>query len=269
MSVQAMTWALEQRIVTSPTARHVLLCLANYADKNGKAAFPSANSLSEDTGLSVRTVRTALESLREVEAITLGNQAIAAAYIDRNDRRPVVYDLCIDRGAADAPGSERGASDDTTGCSSRTNGVQLTAERGAGAAPNPSFNHPLTINNPKEQRAEAPAKGQKFDPLTAKPANVTAEVWADWVAHRKEIRKPLTETSCKRQAKELEGHATPDVVILLSITNGWTGLFPEKVSANVRPIQQSRFTNLPPVNADEIRAKTEENKRLGVRRANF
>lgn len=38
---------------------------------------------------------------------------------------------------------------------------------------------------------------------------------------------------------------------------------------NVRPIQQSRFTNLPPVNADEIRAKTEENKRLGVRRANF
>lgn len=269
MSVQAMTWALEQRIVTSPTARHVLLCLANYADKNGKAAFPSASSLSEDTGLSVRTIRTALESLREAEVITLGNQAIAAAYIDRHDRRPVVYDLCMDRGAADAPGSERGESDDTTGCSSCTNGVQLTTERGAAPAPNPSFNHPLTINDPKEHGAAAPAKGKKFDALAAKPANVSAEVWADWVAHRKEIRKPLTETSCKRQAKELEGHASPDAVILLSITNGWTGLFPEKVTANVRPIQMSRFTNLPPVNAAEIRAKTEENKRLGVRRANF
>lgn len=32
---------------------------------------------------------------------------------------------------------------------------------------------------------------------------------------------------------------------------------------------KSRYTNLPQVNADEIRAKTEENKRLGVRRANF
>ncbi|WP_052469433.1 YdaU family protein [Pseudomonas massiliensis] len=32
---------------------------------------------------------------------------------------------------------------------------------------------------------------------------------------------------------------------------------------------KSRYTNLPQVNADEIRARTEENKRLGVRRANF
>jgi uncharacterized protein YdaU (DUF1376 family) len=32
---------------------------------------------------------------------------------------------------------------------------------------------------------------------------------------------------------------------------------------------KSRYTNLPQVNAEEIRAKTEENKRLGVRRANF
>ena len=81
MSVQAMTWALEQRLVMAPTARHVLLCLANYADKAGRGAFPSANSLSEDTGLAVRTIRTALESLREAGAIRLGNQAIAAAYM--------------------------------------------------------------------------------------------------------------------------------------------------------------------------------------------
>ena len=40
--------------------------------------------------------------------------------------------------------------------------------------------------------------------------------------------------------------------------------------ANVRPLpQQSRFVNLPQVNAEEIRAKTEENAKLGVSRANF
>ncbi|SFI69985.1 Helix-turn-helix domain-containing protein [Pseudomonas guineae] len=165
MSVQAMTWALEQRVVTTPSARHVLLCLANYADKNGKAAFPSANSLSEDTGLSVRTIRTALEALREAGVISLGNQAIAAAYIDRHDRRPVVYDLAMQRGAATAPGAERGATaalgsaergeiDAAAGCNPCTNGVQLTTERGAAAAPNPSFNHPLTINKLKISSAK-------------------------------------------------------------------------------------------------------------------
>ncbi|SER19535.1 hypothetical protein SAMN04244573_03077 [Azotobacter beijerinckii] len=43
---------------------------------------------------------------------------------------------------------------------------------------------------------------------------------------------------------------------------------PQNVRAFPQP-QQSRFTNLPPVNAEEIRARTAENERLGVRRANF
>lgn len=43
---------------------------------------------------------------------------------------------------------------------------------------------------------------------------------------------------------------------------------PQNVRAFPQP-QQSRFTNLPPVNAEEIRAKAAENAKLGVRRANF
>ncbi|MCY1391375.1 hypothetical protein D9M71_62140 [compost metagenome] len=43
-----------------------------------------------------------------------------------------------------------------------------------------------------------------------------------------------------------------------------------KTPANVRPIHfASNFTNLPEFNGDEIRARTAENERLGVRRANF
>jgi DNA-binding transcriptional ArsR family regulator len=235
-----MTWALEQREVTAPTARHVLLCLANYADKDGKAAFPSASSLSEDTGLSVRTIRTALDTLREAGVIALGNQAIAAAYIVRHDRRPVVYDLVMVRGAATASGAERGAADDTTGCSSCANGVQLTTQRGAAAAPNPSFNHPLTVNEPKEPGAGAPPKRVKFDPLTAKPANVGEQAWADWCQHRKEIGKPLTAKSCEQQAKTLANHPAPDGVLATSISNGWTGIFPDRTAAasNVHPFTQ-------------------------------
>lgn len=236
MSVQAMTWALEQTDVMTPTARHVLLCLANYADKSGKGAFPSANSLSADTGLSVRTIRSALEALREAGVIALGNQAIAAAYIDRHDRRPVVYDLSMGRGAAAASGGERGAADDTAGCSSCTNGVQLTPERGAGAAPNPSFNHQLPVNDPKEQGAGAPrppAKPLKFDPLTACPPNASPKAWAGFCEMRKAKKAVLTLTACELIATKLSKHPAPDAVLNQSTENGWTGLYPEKLTHEI------------------------------------
>jgi hypothetical protein len=90
--------------------------------------------------------------------------------------------------------------------------------------------------------AGAPAKSGKFDPLTAKPENVSEKAWADWCQHRKEIRKPLTAKSCEQQAKALLGHAAPDQVLATSISNGWTGIFPDKVASNVHPFPQSRHT---------------------------
>lgn len=91
----------------------------------------------------------------------------------------------------------------------------------------------------------ASRKAPKFDPLTACPANVTPSVWADWCQHRKEIRKPLTATTCAKQAKTLAGHHAPDAVINQSISNGWTGLFPEKVLPGA---QQGQRRNGPDFN---------------------
>jgi hypothetical protein len=73
--------------------------------------------------------------------------------------------------------------------------------------------------------------------LTAKPGNVSEQTWADWCQHRVEIRKPLTAKTCEQQAKALANHPAPDAVINQSISNGWTGLFPEKVltGAQQRP----------------------------------
>jgi len=140
-----MSWALSLPVQTlkDSSARHVLLCLANYAGSNGAGAFPSATTLAQDTGLSERTVRYKLDALEESGLIKKGNQAIAAVHIDRHDRRPVVYDLQISRGANAAPRSERGA-DDATGCNSQQNGVQPETERGAESAPNTSINHQVT-----------------------------------------------------------------------------------------------------------------------------
>lgn len=134
-----MSWALSRRdLGKDSSARHVLLCLANYAAADGRGAFPSAKTLTEDTGLSERTVRSKLDLLEGQGLIVRGNQALAAVYIDRHDRRPVVYDLMLKRGAVDAP------RDEGAGCSQQQNGVQPMTERGAAIAPNTSLNHQLT-----------------------------------------------------------------------------------------------------------------------------
>ncbi|WP_437179544.1 helix-turn-helix domain-containing protein [Pseudomonas muyukensis] len=180
MSVQAMTWALAipKAALENPAARHVLLCLANYAGSDGRGAFPSAGTLSDDTGLSERTVRLKLDELAQAGWIAEGNQAIAAAHIDRRDRRPVVYDLLIKRGATAAPRPERGAGN-STGCSSQQNGVQQNAERGAAAAPNPSLNQstlslrepfPMSLEwepNPELLKAYARRAGLTLDQFNA------------------------------------------------------------------------------------------------------
>jgi len=124
VSWQATAWAIEQQEVTDPITLLVLLCLANYADAVGANAFPSIDRLARDSRLVIRAVQYQLRKLEREGLIRRGNQAIAAAHICRADRRPIVYDLLMQRGAPHAPG--RGALDaprEVTGCTETTNGV--------------------------------------------------------------------------------------------------------------------------------------------------
>lgn len=137
MSVQAMTWALQQQRVTDPTERHVLLCLANYADADGDSMFPSIEALCRDTGRSERTVQYTLRALQAAGVIARSNPALAAAKIRRGDKRPTVYRLCMACGEPAPEGPSRGAMvapREVTGCKQRPNGVQPIA-------PDPSVNH--------------------------------------------------------------------------------------------------------------------------------
>ncbi|NMY67322.1 helix-turn-helix domain-containing protein [Pseudomonas sp. WS 5414] len=252
MSIQSMVWALEQQEIKDSTCRHVLLCLANYAGSDGRGAFPSALTLATDTGLSERTVRYKLDALEAAGLIRRGNQSIAAAYIDRHDRRPVVYDLIEKRGAPDAPRSERGANEDATGCSSEQNGVQMTTERGAAAAPNTSSIRQLPVNKPKEGAdksagVQAKGKSSKFDPLTAKPENASETAWADFCDMRKAKRAPLTRRACELIAKKLANHPEPDAVLDKSTASSWSDVYPDSVlpGAGAKNGKPSAFNNLP------------------------
>ncbi len=64
MSVQAITWALEQT-TGSATGKAILLCLANYADKHG-ACFPGQKTLADECEVSVRTVVEWMAKLEEL-----------------------------------------------------------------------------------------------------------------------------------------------------------------------------------------------------------
>ncbi|WP_223119689.1 helix-turn-helix domain-containing protein [Salinicola corii] len=144
MSVEAMSWAMNQTVVTDSGARFVLVGLANHADKFGRNAFPSNKTLSEYTGLSGRTVTRKIADLLELGVIQEGNQAIVAAHIPRPDQRPVLYDIAMTddtpkRGDRVSPRSERGDNVTGVGCQPDTNGVTSVQERGDTVSPETSF----------------------------------------------------------------------------------------------------------------------------------
>ncbi|CAI8856666.1 hypothetical protein [Pseudomonas sp. IT-P291] len=111
-------------------------------------------------------------------------------------------------------------------------------------------------SNQEKQGANAPGKSPKFDPLLAKPENVSVQVWSDWCQHRKEIHKPLTAKSCEQQAKALANHTAPDSVLTLSISNGWTGIFPDKTVSPAHPLPTSRHSGF---DTRDYKAGTKEN----------
>ncbi|MCT8506165.1 helix-turn-helix domain-containing protein [Chromohalobacter moromii] len=160
MSVEATSWALQQQAITDPAARAVLFGLANHANHEGRHAFPSVDLLCRYTGLGRRTVIAKLKRLQDEGLIRKGNQKVAAAIIDRADRRPVVYDLALgvgiesidigDEQSPDVPESrdaenaprenEPGAAD----APREGDGVQMTTPRGARAAPETSLTNPYS-----------------------------------------------------------------------------------------------------------------------------
>lgn len=91
-----MTWALDHRQTgpLSPEHRLVLVALADYADPAGRGAWPSASTLADRLGVTVRAVRRSIAALEAAALIERGDQRHVEHY--RGDRRPVVYDLALE-----------------------------------------------------------------------------------------------------------------------------------------------------------------------------
>ncbi|MGI9335760.1 MAG: DUF1376 domain-containing protein [Gammaproteobacteria bacterium] len=83
----------------------------------------------------------------------------------------------------------------------------------------------------EEKPRKSASPGAPFDPLAmALPEGVSVDAWREWVHHRRELRKPLTERAARMALNTLERleDELPEAVIARSIQAGWTGLFPDK-----------------------------------------
>lgn len=196
MSVAAMHWAMWQQKVKDPVARQVLLALANFAGERNEA-FASVATLCVITHLGERTVRAKQDDLVRLGVMSLGNQAIAAAYIGDAGRRPTVYLLHVtdiesgwqvaqrtalemaasrkgsrsssrETGAGAAP-LETGAGAAPLGCGSGNEGVQELPPTGAAAAPNTGI-EPSIESSSASKEAAAPAPAPSAPPPPPAPA---------------------------------------------------------------------------------------------------
>lgn len=185
MSLRALTWAIYEigSTLKDASAYRVLLILADNANDEGKGAYPSASTIAEETGMSLRTVRNKLNDLETAGIIMRGDQALAD-YLPAN-RRSVVWDLNLDnnRHAESAP-QHTPATTTTRGAKSapQTDGpdVQQGCNRGATDVQQGcslSAHNPLNPINPINPREAA--REHDSDTDTTQPTS-REQALADW-----------------------------------------------------------------------------------------
>lgn len=105
----------------------------------------------------------------------------------------------------------------------------------------------------------------RFDPLAIELSDVLDRpsfraAWGEWAKHRREIHKSLTETTCTKQLRQLEGFGLAGALASIeqSITAGWVGLFAPKDRERVAEIEIEHAGDLMPdaSMSDELRDLT-------------
>lgn len=191
MSIEATAWALSVEDVPDSTARVILLGLANHADREGRAAWPSVATLAEYAVCSERTAHRRLRDLEELGLIRRGDQRL----VDHlpGNRRPVVYDLPVgvtrwqvgrgDNLAGVTPGAARG---DTGG----NPGVTPVADK---PSLEPSMNRPTPLSPPGGEQTELLAAPEPGPAAADGYPDSFEDAWAAWPKRR-------TDTAGKKAA---------------------------------------------------------------------
>lgn len=174
---------------------------------NEVGCFASNAYLSRHLGLSVRQLQTILSELETANLIRR---------VDTGGRRVIrtVEKVALSNALADAQVTRsEGGAENCTG------GVKKTAGGGCGKP------HTYIKEDNKEDKdtkaqvswtVELPFESEAF-----------SKAWLSWINYRKEIKKPIKESTIKAQWEEFKkwGEQKSIIAIQQSILNGWQGLF--------------------------------------------
>ncbi|MFB0771479.1 helix-turn-helix domain-containing protein [Proteus cibi] len=230
----------------------IMVRLADYSSDEG-VAYPSVETISRQIGAGISTIRNACNELERDGWLVKkqrrnGNRNASNLYFLNIDK---LEKIALEENAKlrkqrerlsnfHRPDSDRTENSKNVRFDPPESGVQggfHPPESGGDPQVNSKHDPQVNSKHDPQELLEGKKSKNKFDPKLAKPSNVSDEVWQDWINFRKEIKKPLTETMCKQQAKKLSLCTDANAVICNSIANGWQGLFPE------RPVVQTQKVN--------------------------
>ena len=181
-----------------------LLLRANHKPKNWRGiaintgqVLTGRKVLAEQTGLSEQQVRTSLNKLKSTNEIT----------IKSTSHNSLITLVCWE--------------------SYQQNNQE---DNQAVTKQQPTDNQAVTTN--KNVNNDKNEKNDKKKPWVS-PAGLNLDAWAEFEQHRKDIKKPLTDTARTKAANQIihldsiEQQSTVDK----SISSRWAGLFPDKITA--------------------------------------
>ena len=212
-----VTGLVQRKKVGSPTRKSVLMYMAGCASDDGTGVWSSKSNIAADLEMGKRTVQNCIDDLVSCGIISVvGNRPCRNGFtIEYRLNLDAIYSLESTRenenGAPTSPPDP---------CSTRTRAgrspVQDVHLTRAGRAPHGVQdvhpNHPRTVNEPSD--VLAPVIGEEL-----------AEAF---IAHRKSIKKPMTEKAAELMAKKLRGFSDPRSAVEEAIMNGWQGVFHPK-----------------------------------------
>ena len=183
----------------------VLLALADNADEETWACWPSMATIARKAAMSERNARNCIRDLTE--------RGLISVEIGGGNGRPSTYTILCSR----------------TYTRKRFPGKDFP-EKISQTRKNPADTRKISADTRK------PASGEPLEPSLepslkkesardALAAVVGDELATAFVAHRKAIRKPMTDHAGALLAKRLAQMRDPASAVARSIENGWTGVF--------------------------------------------
>lgn len=221
MSVEAISWALKQKIKPS-TTKFVLVAIANCADGKDAIAWPSVGYLVDATGQDRKTVMAAISRLIDMGYLRDTGER-------RGQTRQVIVYQLTEPADTSEQSQKRNCTESGTVPEFPLNGTEFPPKEDRNSLGTvPKTGHG-TINEPSMNRKEPSKRRVKAEPIVL-PDWLDPEDWARWDRFRKKKSgKGWTDDAMAFNLRTLttlrnSGH-DPKKVIEQSIERGWTGLF--------------------------------------------